>query len=410
MALKLVTVCVFFLKMAHFAEASCDASRIQSGMTTCQMKLGTGGGDICSRYAAFTTCTDGLLAPCPASLQDQFKSIMKSATAAYSSQLTGCKPSEGDKPSGSGSGSTSGNNNEASSCSATDLQTKSSSCIQGMTAAAAAGGDACGAWQSYECCLKDAFASCGSDMQSKISTMMSTMKTQYKGMLPGLASCASATCSSQNGAPPAPEEVETTVMANIELADPLAFNVDKYVEAVKKATGVDKLPEAVVKAFEIIVKYVLPDAATMAAAKAAIAKANNVAENQVHVAKSSARRLGAGRRLAMNVDVTITVPDKSKAAAVQKSASNTTTLESELGGAVSITKAPVTTAKVETKVKSAPSATGKLLSQIESAGPAVGGTIKAEVQARAVHTSSSGASTNFSILLAAVVILLRAVF
>jgi len=199
-------------------------------------------------------------------------------------------------------------------------------------------------------------------------------------------------------------------MANIELADPLAFNVDKYVEAVKKATGVDKLPEAVVKAFEIIVKYVLPDAATMAAAKAAIAKANNVAENQVQVAKSSARRLGAGRRLAMNVDVTITVPDKSKAAAVQKSASNTTTLESELGGAVSITKAPVTTAKVETKVKSAPSVTGKLLSQIESAGPAVGGTIKAEVQASALHTSSSGASTNFSILFAAVVILLRAVF
>jgi len=409
MALKLVTVCVFFSKMAHFAEASCDASKIQSGMPTCQMKLGTGGGDICSRYAAFTTCMDGLLAPCPASLQTQFKSIMKSATAAYSSQLTGCKSSGGDKPSGSGSGSTSGNKNEASSCSATDLQTKSSSCIQGMTAAAA-GGDACGAWQTYECCLKDAFASCGSDMQSKISTMMSTMKTQYKGMLPGLASCASATCSSQNGAPPAPEEVETTVMANIELADPLAFNVDKYVEAVKKATGVDKLPEAVVKAFEIIVKYVLPDAATMAAAKAAIAKANNVAENQVQVAKSSARRLGAGRRLAMNVDVTITVPDKSKAAAVQKSASNTTTLESELGGAVSITKAPVTTAKVETKVKSAPSVTGKLLSQIESAGPAVGGTIKAEVQASALHTSSSGASTNFSILFAAVVILLRAVF
>merc|ERR1711981_615211 len=109
----------------------------------------------------------------------------------------------------------------------------------------------------------------------------------------------------------------------------------------------------------------------------------------------------------MNADVTITVPDKAKASAVQKSASNTTTLESELGGAVSITKAPVTTAKVETKAKRAPSVTGKLLSQIESAGPAVGGTIKAEVLASALHTSSSGASTNFSILFAAVVILLR---
>jgi len=410
MALTLVTVCIFFAMAARFADASCDATKIQSGMTTCQMKLGTGGGDICSRYAAFTTCTEGLLAPCPAALQTQFKTIMKSATASYSSQLTGCSSSEGEKPSGSGSGSTSGNKNEGSTCSANDLQTKSSSCIQGMTAAAA-GGDACGDWQTYECCLKDAFAQCGSDMQSKISTMMNSMKTQYKGMLPGLASCASATCSSQNGAPPAPQEVDTTVMAHIELADPLTFDLDKYVEAVKKATGVDKLPEAVVKAFEIIVKYVLPDATTIAAAKAAIAKANDVAENQVQVAKSSARRLGAGRRLATNVDVTITVPDKSKAAAVQKSASNTTTLESEIGGSVSITKAPVTTAKVETKVKSAPSVTGKqLLSQIETAGPAVGGTIKAEVKASVVHTSSSGASRNLSILLAAVVILLRAVF
>jgi len=410
MALTLVTVCIFFSMAARFADASCDATKIQSGMTTCQMKLGTGGGDICSRYAAFTTCTEGLLAPCPAALQTQFKTIMKSATASYSSQLTGCSSSEGEKPSGSGSGSTSGNKNEGSTCSANDLQTKSASCIQGMTAAAA-GGDACGAWQTYECCLKDAFAQCGSDMQSKISTMMNSMKTQYKGMLPGLASCASATCSSQNGAPPAPQEVDTTVMATIELADPLTFNLDKYVEAVKKATGVDKLPEAVVKAFEIIVKYVLPDATTIAAAKAAIAKANDVAENQVQVAQSSARRLGAGRRLATNVDVTITVPDKLKAAAVQKSASNTTTLESEIGGSVSITKAPVTTAKVETKVKSAPSVTGKqLLSQIETAGPAVGGTIKAEVQASAVHIPVSGASRNLSILLAAVVILLRAVF
>merc|ERR1712146_830984 len=90
-------------------------------------------------------------------------------------------------------------------------------------------------------------------------------------------------------------------------------------EGGQEATGVDKLPEAVVKAFEIIVKYVLPDATTIAAAKAAIAKANDVAENQVQVAQSSARRLGAGRRLATNVDVTITVPDKLKAAAVQKS-------------------------------------------------------------------------------------------
>merc|ERR1711934_681461 len=145
----------------------------------------------------------------------------------------------------------------------------------------------------------------------------------------------------------------------------------------------------------------------MATAKAAIAKANDVVENQVQLTQSSARRLGAGRRLAMNVDVTITVPDKNKAAAVQTSAANAAALGSELGGAVSIAKAPVATAKVETKVTSAPSATNQLVSQIESAGSDIGGTIKAEVKTAAPQTSSNGASSNFSVALAALVIFLQ---
>merc|ERR1711870_144422 len=183
-------------------------------------------------------------------------------------------------------------------------------------------------------------------------------------------------------------EVETTLMANIQISDPLAFSLDAYVEAVKKVTGVAKFPEAVVKAFEIFVKYVLPDATEIATAKVAIAKANAVEENQVQVIQSGARRLGAERRLAVNVDVTITVPDNKKAAAVQTSAANTTTLGSELGGSVSVAKAPVATAKVETKIKSAPSATNQLVSQIESAGSDVGGIIKAEVKTTAPQARS----------------------
>merc|ERR1712139_310568 len=175
-------------------------------------------------------------------------------------------------------------------------------------------------------------------------------------------------------------------------------------EAVKKATGVTEIPEAVVKAFEIVVKYVLPDATAIATAKAAIAKANDVAEDQVQLTPSSARRLGSERRLAMSVDVTITVPDKAKAAAVQTSVANATALESKLGGAVSVAKAPVTTAKVETKVKSAPSLTGQLVSQIESTGSDIGGTIKAEVTGTAPQTLSSSASSNFSVFLAAAVV------
>merc|ERR1712118_504551 len=100
------------------------------------------------------------------------------------------------------------------------------------------------------------YSSCGKEGQ--ISTMMSTMKTQYNGMLPGLANCAAATCSSASGASAKPAEVETTLMASIQLSDPLKFDLDKYVEAVQKATGVEQLPVAVVKAFEIIVQYVLP--------------------------------------------------------------------------------------------------------------------------------------------------------
>merc|ERR1711981_1375459 len=330
------------------------------------------GSDFCSRYNAYTKCIDDAFASCPASVKDQFSSIMQSATSSYSSELDKCKSSsasgsgESETPSGSGSGS--GKSHQASSCSSTELSKKSSSCIQEMTAAAA-GGNICGAWQTYECCLKDSFASCGGDMQSKISTMMSTMKTQYDAILPGLSNCASATCSSgsQSGPSPTPAEVETTLMAYIQISDPLTFSLDKYVEAVKKATGVAQLPEAVLTAFEIIVKYILPDATAMATAKAAIVEANGVEESQVEVAQSGARRLGAVRRLAMNVDVTITVPDKEKAAAVQTSAANTTALGSQLGGSVSVAKAPVATAKVETKVKSTPSATSQLVSQIESA-------------------------------------------
>lgn len=408
MALKLITACVIVARLTQLTDAACDMSKIQSGFTPCMMKLQTGGGDLCSSYNAYTKCIDGLFAGCPAAIKSQFDSTMKAATQAYSSQLAKCSSSESgsesEKP--SVSQSSSGSEDQASSCSSSELQTKSSSCIKEMTAAAA-GGNACAAWHTYECCLTGAFASCGNDMQGQISTMMSTMKSQYDAILPGLAKCASATCSSESA--PTPSEVETTLMASIELSDPLKFDLDEYVEAVKKATGVAELPVAVVKAFEIMVKYLLPEGTDIAKAAAAIAKANNVAEDRVQVVQSGSRRLGLGRRLATSVDVTITVADKEKAAAVQTSAANAAALDSELGGTVTVTKAPVTTAKVETKVKSAPSAASQLVNQMESAGSAVGGTIKAEVKTAAGQTSANGASsTSFSIVLAAVVILLRA--
>jgi hypothetical protein len=255
-------------------------------------------------------------------------------------------------------------------CSSAELQKKETSCLEAMDGAVDLD-NVCPAWYIYECCFKDPFASCGSDTQAEISTMLGDRQIYFWGRK----QCASANCSSSQADLPA--EVEMRLMTEIEFSNPnatRAFTLDKKVEAVKKATGVE-LPEAVLKGFEIIAKYALPDATPIAKAKVAIANANNVSESQVQVTQSSARRLGVGRRLPVNVDGTITAPDGSKAASVQTSAENTAELESEIGGTVSVAKAPVTLAKVEAKVKSAPSATAQLASQIESAGSDVDGVI-----------------------------------
>jgi len=447
MAMRFVTACAVIARLTQLTDAACDATGIEGGMTTCQMKLvefkvgmTTANGSLCSRYAAYTQCVENLLASCPAS-KPQILAIMEYVTAQYDSELkhllmnpyaqadcSSSEPSsENEKQTVSGSNSVSSNQDNSQTCTTAELSTKGSICIQNVNAAAA-GGNICSAWQSFECCFLEAFTSCGSDMQSQILTNMSTMKEQYElydGAFSGLSKCVSVPANhwslhsyayalyacrtySQSGPSPTPAEVETTLMASIQISNPFAFSLDKYVAAVKKATGVSQLPEAMLQAFEIIVKYTLPDATATAAAKAAIAKANGVEESQVEVARSGARRLGAGRRLAMNVDVTITVPDRATAAAVQTSAANTIKLGSQLRGSVSVAKAPVATAKVETKVKSAPSATSQLVSQIESASSDVGGTIKAEVKTAAAQTSTNGASSNFSIVLAPAIILLLA--
>jgi hypothetical protein len=203
-------------------------------------------------------------------------------------------------------------------------------------------------------------------------------------------------------------------MTVVQIPDPLAFELDRYVEAVKKATRVTQLPKAVVKEFQILVKYVLPNAILVSGAKAAVAKASNVLDSQVQVTQSSARRLRAGRRLALNiVDVTITVPDKSKAAAVQKSAADVAALESAIDGHVSVANAPVTTAKVETKVQSASSVAARLGIQMEHDVSDVDGTIMAWWLVKDEGTipapPPSSGSSNVNIVLAALLILLRVI-
>lgn len=213
-------------------------------------------------------------------------------------------------------------------------------------------------------------------------------------------------------------EVETTIMSTVQISNPLTFDLDRYVEAVKNATGVAQLPKATVKSFGITVQFVLPNATLPSEAKAAFAKANNVLDSQVKVTDW----ITNWRRLPLSVvRVTITVLDKSKAAAVQTSAGSVAALESEIHGHVSI--APEfsrTTAEVETKVKSSPSAAAQLVRQIEIASSAACGSvyspaclevgiIRAEVKEDVPQRSTSGASSNFHIALAALLIVLRAI-
>jgi len=342
MAAQFVMVCLLAASLTQPADARskplCDPTEvtaIQHGMITCRMKLGTGTGDFCIRYAEYTTCIGNLLDNCLYS-SVHFTSSMLSAPAVYSSQLEKC------------SSYASGSGNEKAS---------------------------------------------GSDPQNSGIDLGS---------------------SSQAGPSRTPAEVETTIMAVMQISDPLAFELDRYVEAVKKATRITQLPKAVVKEFKILVKYVLPNAILVSGAKAAIAKASNVLDSQVQVTQSSARRLRAGRRLALNiVDVTITVPDKSQAAAVQKSAADVAALESGIDGHVSVANAPVTTAKVETKVQSASSVAARLGNQIEHGVSDVDGTIMAWWLVKDEGTipapPPSSCSSNVNIVLAALLILLRAI-
>lgn len=228
---------------------------------------------------------------------------------------------------------------------------------------------------------------------------------------------------------PAEPEVERTIMAIIQISDPLEFHLDRYVDEVQKVFGAAQPPKAVVKAFGIIVKYVLPENKTISEAKAAVAKANTVLNHQVQVTQTDI--WVSGKRLALNVvHVNITVPDKVKAAAVQTSAADVAALELAIGGHISVPFSPKMTAKVETRVKTASSsAIGQLAGNLNhpfsdadniyADGPT---SVSPRPLQRVVNAwwhfkeestiptpSPSGAYSNVSIVLAVLLILLQAV-
>jgi len=291
---------------------------------------------------------------------------------------------------------------------ASAISTKSQSCITQMTSNI--GGGVCNAWNGYICCVKDAFAGC--DMDSKIDSVVNTMKTMYSGQ-PGFAdisSCAAATCSggssSGSTAGGAPSPVETTLTAKIEVIDPTTFSIEIYIDAVKNKTGSTAVT-AEVKLWEVALVYSVPDATTEAALKAAIVKAMGLAEADIKVVIQAAgsRRLGDKRRLAANAAVTMTTVDAAKAKALMTESSDSAKindLETELGGSVTATK-PTAKAKVETKVTTDPSKVDALTTQLVEAGSDLGLTVTATVGSSSEDQTSN---STWSFLFAPLLILL----
>jgi len=280
-----------------------------------------------------------------------------------------------------------------------DVQLKANSCMQVLSEVTGSA-DVCDAWQTYQCCLKDALSPCGSVTQKQFSTMMDATQTQLHEALPGLSDCVAVTCSLKASA--SPGEVETTLMAFVLMDNPLAFNLTEYTTAVKMATGASQDPIAVLHAFDIAVSYVVADGTELEALKAAVAKANSVTESQVTVAT------GVATALDTNVDVTISVPNATKAVDVMLSSVLAELLQSQLGGTVHVPHAAKATAKVETKVRSVPSVASQLATKFQSAGADIGANITAEMQTEApapTEAPLNSASSNFDILLAVMAVL-----
>jgi len=263
--------------------------------------------------------------------------------------------------------------------------------------------------------VKDGYLAAGCE-----TSQADTMLTVTRSTNPALADCASPTCSgSSSGGSSQPSEVTTILTSHVHYPadyDPTTFDINSYIEATQAALGVSTAPEAVLMAWEILVSYLVPVGADMAALKTAIASANSIEESAVALTITS-RRLGLGRRLSTQgasnaqVDAKLTVPDAAKANSVKTSAASVDSLATALGGAVTVKAGsePAPAAVIETTVKSEPSKAGDLPNLMSDAGPAVGGTITAEVSSSNsgsdVLSPSSSSVRSSSIMLATLLLL-----
>jgi hypothetical protein len=195
--------------------------------------------------------------------------------------------------------------------------------------------------------------------------------------------------------------------------DPTTFDINTYIDAVRTALGVSTAPEAVLKAWEILVSYVVPAGSDLVALKTAVAIANSIEESAITLTAAT-RRLNQGRRLGTHVDAKINVHDATKAKEVKTSAASVDTLTTALGGAVSVKTGsePAAAAVIETVVKSDASKANNVENLIADAGAVVGGTVTAEVvpsNSGAGPASETASSVRSSNIMVAALMLLRMV-
>lgn len=404
------------LAAAMFSAEACTGGiqKIQTCSSKMQSALGSGS-VTCALLDDYFACVESGLSVCDARFKSTMLKQLKDKVPSMYKSLGDCKVGSGKgdsapKPSPKPSPAPAPSPVPAS-CASLNLQSKMTDCMKPLMQGASSG-NACGAWSSFECCLVDSVASCGESMQSKVKSMLASTRKTFKSQpaFTALDGCAAATCAS--GSSPAPAEAAMSLMATIILENPRTFDLEKYIAAAKKRTGASAV-QAVLKSFEILVKYALPASETvpLSKIKAAIAKANGVQESSITLETSGSRRLGAQRLLAasgMSLDVTISVPDADTAVAVKESAADTKSLESELGVKVSLSKDPEAIAKVATVLTSDPSMSSTLKSKLEEVGGDIGGTVAVAVMP-STKSSENSASSTFGSLLAPVMALVAVV-
>lgn len=391
-------------------------NQAQSASSTCMTALTSAlhAGDVCGAWSTFECCvTDAYSAAgCDAS---QANGILV-ATRSSSPALANCaSPTCSGGSSGQGSNigdGASGNddsqnahNPSSASCDSTASQSAGEACLTQMIQGLA-GGDACGAWDVFECCLKSGYATAGCDTSQANAMLSATRSTQ-----PALSECASPIC----GGSSEPTEVTTVLMTQVRFPadfDPTTFDLDTYVTAVRTALGISTSPEAVLKMWEILVTYLVPAGSDMGALATAIATSNGIEEADVALATAS-RRLNLGRRLNGQVDAKIVVSDAVKAQEVKVNAANVGVLETALGGAVTVKPGsePAVAAVIETVVRSDENKANNLQSLMSDAGAAVGGTITAEIATKSSEGggNAESASVRSSSIMLATLMLLRLV-